>query len=199
VRLGLYGGTFDPPHIGHLIVAQDVLAGLGLDRVIFIPAGTPPHKRDRRITPAPVRLRLLHAAIQDDARFEVDAVEINRSGPSWTVETLETLRERHAGDELFLLMGTDQFAEFSTWRDPSRIAALAHITIMQRDGTTVRDADLAAFGARLVTVTRIDISSTDIRRRVAGGESIRYLVPRAVEDMLEQDPIYMHQDPTCAP
>ena len=190
MKLGLFGGTFDPPHNGHLIVAQDALAALGLDRVIFIPAGAPPHKRDRVITPAPARLAMLEAALSGDARFEVDPVELGRNGPSYTVDTVEAVRQNHPGDEIFLLVGADQFSEFSTWRDPARIAALARITVLTRAGSGAAMAGLDAYGAQVVEVTRIDISSTDIRARCAAGDPIRYHVPSAVEAWLAANPIY---------
>lgn len=190
MKLGLFGGTFDPPHNGHLIVAQDALTALGLDRVIFIPAGAPPHKRDRLITPAPARLAMLEGALLGDARFEIDALELSREGPSYTVDTIEAVRQRHPGDELFLLVGADQFAEFETWREPARIASLARVTVMSRSGSGPDAASLGRYGARTIEVTRIDISSTDIRRRCAAGEPIRYHVPDAVEAWLAENPIY---------
>jgi nicotinate-nucleotide adenylyltransferase len=192
VRLGLYGGTFDPPHSGHLIVAQDACQELGLDRVIFIPAGAPPHKQDRVITPPAIRLRLLEAAIAGDPRFEIDAVELDRTGPSYSVDTLEHLRARHAGAELFLLLGADQFGEFRTWRDPERVAALARIAVLRRgDSREVLPSDMEVFHAQWVNVTRIDISSTDIRRRRAAGQTVRYLVPPAVEALIEDANLYI--------
>jgi nicotinate-nucleotide adenylyltransferase len=190
VKLGLFGGTFDPPHNGHLIVAQDALTTLGLDRVIFVPAGAPPHKRDRHISPAPARLAMLEAALQGDARFEIDALELKREGPSYTVDTIQAIRSRHPDDELFLLVGADQFAEFETWREPVRIAGMARITVLTRAGATPDSATLARYDAGSVEVTRIDISSTDIRMRCASGEPIRYHVPEAVEAWLAVNPIY---------
>lgn len=190
MKLGLFGGTFDPPHNGHLIVAQDALSALGLDRIIFIPAGAPPHKQDRRITPAPGRLAMLEAALQGDARFEIDPLELGREGPSYTVDTIAEIRSRHPGDELFLLIGADQFAEFGTWRDPAKIATLARVAVLTRSGAGPDPAALRRYGGTSVHVTRIDISSTDIRRRCAAGEPIRYHVPDAVEAWLAMNPIY---------
>jgi nicotinate-nucleotide adenylyltransferase len=191
VKLGLFGGTFDPPHIGHLIVAQDAIAALHLDRVIFIPAGSPPHKRDRPVTAGGTRAAMLEAAVRDDPRFEVDRIEIERSGPSYSVDTAEALHARHPAADLFFLVGADQFREFRTWREPERLAGLVKVAIMSRKGVPpVADADIGTFGARYIEVTGIDISSTDIRRRQAAGTSIRYLVPPAVEAYLSRHPVY---------
>jgi nicotinate-nucleotide adenylyltransferase len=191
VRLGLYGGTFDPPHIGHLIVAQDALTALRLDRILFIPAAAPPHKRDRRVTDPDLRVRFLEAALADDPRFGVEPLELRRSGPSYSVDTLEALRAAYPGDDLFLLLGADQFREFRTWREPERIASLARLAVMSRGDTSdIQDREISAFGAEWVNVTRIDLSSSMIRERLARGESVRYLVPAAVEALLSQYDVY---------
>src|SRR5690606_3858059 len=108
----------DPPHIGHLIVAQDAALALALDRVLFLPAGTPPHKRDRQVTPPETRLAMVRAATAGNDRFDVDPWELEQTGPSWTRETLRHLRQQHANAELWLLIGADQWAEFATWRGP---------------------------------------------------------------------------------
>ena len=193
MKLGLFGGTFDPPHSGHLIVAQDALSALGLDRIIFIPAGAPPHKRERRVSPAASRLAMLEAAIAQDDRFEVDPLELNRSGPSYTVDTVAALKASHPGDELFLLIGADQFEEFETWREPARIAGLVQLVVMSRQGATGEERGGGSYGVRSIRVTRIDISSTEIRRRCRAGEPIRYHVPPAVEAYLAANPIYQSQ------
>jgi len=186
VRLGIFGGTFDPPHIGHLVAAQDARTALDLDRVILVPAAVPPHKLDRPITPGQLRLELLRAAVAGDARFEVDDVELRRGGPSWTVDTLRALRECRPGAELFLLVGMDQFAEFDTWREPHEIRRLARIAVLSRGGVVApAGADWTA-----VNVTRIDLASTEIRRRVAAGLPIRFLVPDAVESLVVRHGLY---------
>ncbi len=193
MRLGLYGGTFDPPHIGHLIVAHDAFIALGLDRIILIPAGAPPHKQGRVVTPAELRLGMLAAAVDGDPRFDVDSVELDRDGPSYTVDTVVAMQEKYPGAELYLLMGADQFAEFRTWRDPHRIADLARVAVLSRPGVLrAADAELEAFGAQWVTVTALDISSSDIRQRRGRGESVRYLVPPGVEAFLDNHDIYVH-------
>lgn len=186
MRLGVFGGTFDPPHIGHLVAAQDARTALELDRVVLVPAAVPPHKLDRPITPGHLRLELLRAAVAGDAGFEVDDMELRRDGPSWTVDTLRALREGRPDAELFLLVGMDQFAEFDTWRDPDQIRRLARIAVLDRGGAAApAGADWTA-----VHVTRIDLTSTEVRRRVAAGRPIRFLVPDPVESLIVRHGLY---------
>jgi len=186
VRLGLLGGTFDPPHIGHLIAAQDALTVLELDRVHFIPAARPPHKQTRSVSPAAVRAALLEAAIGGDDRFVMDEIELHRTGPSFTIDTLRDYARHDAGAELFLLIGADQWAEFETWREPDEVRRLARVAVLTREGEGGEAA-----GVTVVPVTRIDITSTEIRRRVAQGLPFRYLVPDAVADMIQQHGLYL--------
>lgn len=186
MRLGLFGGTFDPPHIGHLIAAQDALIALGLDRVHFIPAASPPHKQSRVISPADVRVGLLRAALSGDDRFVVDDIELRRTGPSYTVDTLREYAARDAHCELYLLIGADQWAEFETWRDPGEIRRLATVVVLTREGS---GGD--ARGVQVVPVTRIDVTSTEIRRRVTEHLPIRYLVPDAVANLIESQRLYL--------
>lgn len=196
MRLGLFGGTFDPPHIGHLIVAQDALEALRLDRVLFIPAGAPPHKRNQVVSPAAVRLDMLRAAIADDPHFDIETLELDREGPSYSVDTVATLKAAYPDDTLVLLIGADQYGEFATWHEPDRLAGMVELAVLSRAGTetNVGPAEKAAkFGAQYVNVTRIDISSTAIRRRCAAGESIRYLVPAGVAAYLSEHRVYETQ------
>lgn len=186
MKIGIFGGTFDPPHIGHLIAAQDALHLLPLDKVIFIPALVPPHKQQRGISPAAVRLRMIQAATQGDTRFEVSDVELKRTGrPSYTVDTLQELRGE---DELFLLLGVDQVREFSTWHQPEEVLRLAQLVMMARDG--IEEPPKGGIVQHIVPVTRIDISSTLIRQRVAAGRPIRYMVPSAVEEIIAAERLY---------
>jgi nicotinate-nucleotide adenylyltransferase len=188
VKLGILGGTFDPPHLGHLIVAQDAWSALGLDRILFVPAGLPPHKLDARLTSAELRLAMVRAAIAGDDRFDVNELELRRQGPSYTVDTLRELRAGLPRAELYLLLGADQVREFQTWRDPAEIARLAHIVALSRTGELVSPEPATA--ARVLPVTRIDVSATGIRTRVAAGEPIRYLVPAAVEAIIRREGLY---------
>lgn len=188
MRLGVFGGTFDPPHMGHLIVAQDALEMLQLDRVCFVPAAQPPHKLDRTVSDARHRLAMLRLAAAHDPRFAVETLELERSGPSYTVDTLRELVIRLPEAALVLLLGADQYAELETWREPDEVLRLAEIAVMHRGGRgrersgTHRVRDLA--------VTRIDISATQLRERVSTGRSIRYLVPETVADYIDAQGLY---------
>jgi nicotinate-nucleotide adenylyltransferase len=216
VNVGVFGGTFDPPHVGHLIVAQDAALALELDRILFVPAGSPPHKLDAAVTDAALRAEMLQLAIGDDRRFAVDAVELERPGPSFTVETLRLLRERVPAAGWTLFMGADQYAEFGTWREPDQIRRLARIAVLTRSGAALPQpvdpgagpaqgrvagrggVTAIADGIVQVDVTRIDISATEIRRRVAAGQPIRYLVPAAVEDFIHERRLYSRNGPVSA-
>ena len=190
MRIGIYGGTFDPPHIAHLIVAQDALRALQLDHILFVPSAQPPHKQDRSVTPAEVRLALVRAAIAGDARFEVSDIEVRRPGLSFTVDTLRELRANRPADKFVLLLGADQYAEMDSWRDPGEIRRLAELAVMDRDGTGAVPRD----GVQRVLVTRIDLSSSAIRELCAEGESIQYLVPDRVRAEIKRRGLYAHPD-----
>jgi nicotinate-nucleotide adenylyltransferase len=207
LRLGIFGGTFDPPHVGHLIVAQDAREQLALDRVIFVPAAQPPHKIGREISGAELRLEMLQRAVALDPAFYVDDLELRRPGPSYTVDTLRELRRRQPDAELFLLLGADQFAEIRTWREAEMLPALARIAVLTRageSGTASRPAgtdtpdDTAPIDAITVAVTRIDLSASDVRRRVAEGRSIRHLVPREVAQSIHRNGLYRADQRTGA-
>ena len=188
MRLGVFGGTFDPPHAGHLVVAQDAWSALALDRVLFVLAASPPHKQGQARTPAALRLELLRAALADDERFEASDLELRRAGPSFTVDTLRQLHAEQPAAELFLLIGADQAREFLSWRSPAEIATLATVVALSRDG----DQSAPPLDGRVhaLPVTRLDISATDVRRRVAEGRPIRYLVPAAVEAIIRREGLY---------
>lgn len=198
MRIGVYGGTFDPVHLGHLLLAESCREQCRLDRVIFIPAGVPPHKQGRELTAGPLRAEMLELAIAGHAEFSVDRSEIKRSGPSYTVETLRGLRQDCPDDELFFLMGTDSLAEFSLWKEPREIASLASLIVVNR-GPHARlelESLIPLLGAesvaRLTQVTMpgIDISASEIRRRAHAGLSLRYLVPRAVDRFIIEHRVY---------
>jgi nicotinate-nucleotide adenylyltransferase len=189
VKIGIFGGTFDPPHVGHLIVAQDAYEALALDRVLFVPAGVPPHKAGLTLTDAAVRMRMVEAAISGDDRFATSDVELRRSGPSYMVDTLRILHEEDPSAELHLLLGADQFRELHTWRSPEEIARLCRLILLSRGGVDAAPPGLDVQHQH-VPVTRIDLSATDIRERAAHGRSIRYLVPQAVERIIFEERLY---------
>ena len=187
-RIGVFGGTFDPPHIAHLIAAQAIHEQLGLDRVLLVPAAVPPHKQDEPVSPGAVRLAMLEAAIGGDHRFAVSDLELRRDGPSYTVDTLRALREAHPDAELFLAVGADQLAEFDTWREPDAIAELATLVTFARAG---KPPDTGGdWPVKPVDVPKMDISSTELRQRVARGKSIRFLVPEEVEVVIRFEGLY---------
>lgn len=196
-RLGLFGGTFDPPHIGHLVVAQDAVEALGLHRLLLIPAKLPPHKTDRVISPAHLRLEMARAAVVEDEAMGVSDVELDREGPSYTVDTLEHFRSLHADRELFFLMGEDQLREIHLWHEVDRLAGLARIVVMARDGVEPGDtAPELEIEYHRIPVTRIDLSSSQIRRRRKEGRSIRHLVPTLVRQIIEQHRLYRDTETT---
>lgn len=193
-RLGVFGGTFDPPHVGHTRVAADVADALGLERVLWIPAGVPPHKPERAVSPAAVRLAMVRAATRSDPRFEASTLECERPGPSYTVDTLEALHDAAPARDLVLILGADQFAGLASWRAPERILELAELAVMDRGGESGRLArpDLrGAERARFVPVRRVDVSSTEVRRRVRSGRDIGGLVPPGVAEIVEREALYV--------
>lgn len=189
-RVGLFGGTFDPFHVGHLVVAQDAVEVLGLDRLVFIPSGTPPHKDPAGVTPARIRAAMVRAGVDGDDRFDVDERELGRPGPSWTVDTLRELSVVDPGAERVLLMGADQLADFHRWREPLEVARLARVAVMAREGEHPRVAPGFPLEPVVVPVTRLDLSSTRIRERVREGRSIRYLVPDGVLRIIRDERLY---------
>ena len=186
MRLGIYGGAFDPPHLGHLVAASDACEALGLHRLLWIPSAVHPLKPVR--TPPALRLEMVRAAIGDDPRFAADDLELRRAGPSYTVDTLRELRAREPDAELFFVTGADNLADLPRWREPDEIARLATLAVVSRAGDTVPANP--EYPAVPVAVTRVDVSSTEVRRRVAAGESIRYLVPEAVRAVIVRERLY---------
>lgn len=198
MNLGIFGGTFDPVHVGHMIVAGRVKEQVGLDRIMFIPAGDPWLKQDRKISEARHRFEMTRLAIDGDNRFEISSVELNRSGPTYTVRTIETLRNLYGNTtELFLILGMDALASIASWYEPRRLLKLSKIVAVERPG--FENLDWASIGAideaavREATVIRgprIGISSTHVRERVSQSRSIRHLVPRAVEEYISEHKLY---------
>jgi len=183
MRSGVFGGSFDPIHHGHLILARAALEELGLDRILFIPANLSPHKTDTKPATAQDRFAMLQLAIENEPGFATSEIELHRPPPSCTVETLRELRARHPDDTFTLLIGADNVAKFDTWREPDEIRRLADLAVLDRaDHDTPHDWPVVR---RLV-----DISSTDIRTRVAESRSIRYLTPDSVCDYIAAQGLY---------
>lgn len=190
MRVGVFGGSFDPVHYGHLILAENSREAARLDRVLFVPAPRPPHKLGREQTPFFRRVEMLELAIAGHPAFQVSQIEKDRPGPSFTVDTLSQLKAEHPEAELFLLLGSDSLQDLPSWFRPDRIAELATLVVTPRPGAE-RSPELP-FPFRIVWVDapRIDISSSDIRQRVQSGRTIRYLLPRAVECYIETHRLY---------
>jgi nicotinate-nucleotide adenylyltransferase len=186
--LGILGGTFNPPHIGHLVCAHEALDQLGLDRVTLMPVAVPPHKEAREDPGALARVRMCELAVAAEDRLEVSRLEVDRGGPSFTVDTLRELHARDPEQELSFIVGGDVAASLPSWREPEAVLKLARLAVAERTG--VRREDIATrlaplhAGDRVVffDMPRIDISSSDIRRRVVAGRSVRHLVPDAVAE-----------------
>jgi nicotinate-nucleotide adenylyltransferase len=174
VRLALFGGTFDPPHVGHLLAASDAVEALELDRLVFVPAGQQPFKQGDIHATAGQRAEMLEAMVEGDGRFEVDRLEIERGGLSYTVDTLAEYARRHPAARRYLLIGADLTSQISQWREAERLPALAEIVILER-GAGAEPAPFAFLAARLAT-RRIDVSSTEVRDRCRRGLPIRGFV-----------------------
>lgn len=191
-RVGLLGGVFDPVHNGHLIAAEAAREACGLNRVMFIPASDPPHKRYAGMASAQARAEMVRLSIQDHPCFDLSPIELRRPGPSYTADTLSELRQALGeGVSLFLIIGADNVTEIGAWHRPDRILSLATVVVVRRPGAAPDRADPALTrGMQFVETPLIEISSTDIRRRVREGRSIRYLVPREVENYIYEHGLY---------
>jgi nicotinate-nucleotide adenylyltransferase len=203
VRLGIFGGTFDPPHVGHLMLASDVYEALNLDRLVFVPAGQQPLKRHHAAAPPEARLQMVTELAGSDPRFTVDPTEINRGGLSYTVDTLRWYAEHHADAERFFLLGEDSLLQLESWREASQVVRLARLAVLTRSngGEAMLDDDAlqerirrlggaAALEAIRVTARRIDVSSTEVRARVRERKAIRGFVVDAVARYIEDSGLY---------
>ena len=185
-QIGLFGGTFDPVHAGHLIIAQSVLEELGLDTVLFIPSAHPPHKQSDIMFSPEERFSMLARAIQGNPRFRVSDIEMNRQGPSYTIDTIREIKSTLSADTaLSFIIGRDNLFEISAWKEPFAIIGECRIIVAERPvGAADPIPDWLVDSIELVRVPLIEISSSDIRARIRTGRSIRYLVPDAVLDMI---------------
>jgi nicotinate-nucleotide adenylyltransferase len=191
-RIGILGGTFDPVHTGHLIIGQEVLRRLGLERMFFMPSAEPPHKRYPEMAPVEARAEMVGLAVVDNPTFALSRIELERPGTSYTVETLRRLRQRlGAGVDLYLVLGADNAVEMPTWCDPEGVLGLAQVTVVDRpEFDRRRIAPQLARHMTFLETPLLEISSTDIRARVKAGQPIRYLVPEQVARFIETHGLY---------
>ncbi len=198
MRLGLFGGAFDPVHYGHLLLAEQCREQCRLDEIWLIPTGQPPHKDPHELTPGRQRAEMLELAVAGNPTYQVSRMELEHSGTSYTFETLQRLHGEDADRELFFLIGADSLHDLPTWREPKRIAELATIVAVNRGGQPEPDfesirtkvGDAVATRIQSITIPGIELSSSDIRSRVRQGKSIRFMTPRAIEAYIEQHKLY---------
>jgi nicotinate-nucleotide adenylyltransferase len=209
MKVGILGGTFDPVHTGHLIIAETVRDELGLDKVLFVPAATPPHKQGWAITPAADRLEMVRLAVADNPAFEVSDIEIRRGGVSYTIETIEALREAMPGPsqaeggdkaKLFLIVGADSVRELATWKDIDHIVHLCTFVVVARPGVRIEDLIHDGIGLapdtrqcvlrHYIDAVRVAVSSTELRARLAEGKTVRYQLPETVERYIRTKGFY---------
>lgn len=197
MRVGVFGGTFDPPHLGHLILAAEACDQLKLERLLWVLTAQPPHKQNQPIRPVEVRMELLQAALKGDSRFEVSRVDIDRPGPHYALDTLRLLQEQMPQAQLFYLMGGDSLHDLPIWHEPQQfLDSCAGLGVMRRPGSRIDLAEIEKFLPGISScVTFIDaplleISSQEIRRRIAGGHTFRYYLPTAVYELIQKQHLY---------
>ncbi len=198
-RIGVLGGTFDPPHNGHLAIAQEALTRLGLSQVVFAPTRQPPHKLGNPITPIEHRLEMVRLAIAANPRFILSRVDVDREGPTYTVDTIRLLRQQWGeGIDLYFIMGLDSLANILTWHAPDQLIQLCQFAVFNRPGFTVDlnalDAKLPGLRARVIMLSSpaLDIAASDLQQRVRAGQSIRRLVPAAVAAYIAKHQLYLN-------
>ena len=190
-RVGIMGGTFDPIHHGHLVAASEVAARFGLDEVVFVPTGQPWQKADAKVSPAEDRYLMTVIATASNPRFTTSRVDIDREGPTYTIDTLRDLRDQYgAAAELYFITGADALERILSWKDVDEMFELAHFVGVNRPGFELSDAHLPADTVRLVQVPAMAISSTDCRTRVAAGKPVWYLVPDGVVQYIAKRHLY---------
>ena len=191
MNIGIFGGSFNPPHCGHLVIAESVREQARFDKILFIPSATTPNKSYGSLAPAHDRLDMTLLAVQGNREFEVSDVEILRSGVSYTIDTIQELSNRNPRDTFGLILGTDNLLEFQTWKSPQEIISRVQLVVVNRPGISREEfrTEISRH-ATFVNVPQIGISSTDIRRRIKLHRSIRYLVPQSVEEYIRQKGLY---------
>jgi len=194
-RIGIFGGSFNPPHLAHLIAAERAVEELRLDTLLFIPAFIPPHKQHLVLASPEDRLEMLRRAIEGNPCFEISDIELKRQGTSYTIDTLHTIKERYDPEEMVLLIGADNLLIFHTWHRTEEIKQLAKIAVMARPTFDLSSASPDALeNVSIVRIPLLEVSSTDIRARVQQGKSIRYLVPDSVLEYMEEHKLYTEEN-----
>jgi nicotinate-nucleotide adenylyltransferase len=211
MRIGIFGGTFDPVHLGHLIVAEQCREQGRLDQVLFVPAARPPHKQERELTPFHLRVEMLSLALAGQPAFRIDELEKDRPGPSFTADTLQEIKARNAEAELCLILGADSVHDLPHWYEPGRVVEMAELLVVPRSDWVMLSAGELRKALHLpaeaplrlqpIHVPTIGVASRDLRRRAAEGRSLRYFVPRAVEAYIHDKHLYRttsEADSSCA-
>ncbi len=197
-RIGVFGGAFNPIHIAHLIIAEDVRQQMHLDKVLFIPYAKPPHKDHDELIDAETRLHLIKLAISDNPYFEASDIEIKRGKNSitYTVDTLMELRETYKSEQVkfYLIIGIDNLIELHTWKDPGKLFLLAEVVVLNRPGFLIQNVD-NDYNRQVIFVPapNLDISATDIRHKIKENKSIKYLVPKQVEEFIKNNKLYLQE------
>jgi nicotinate-nucleotide adenylyltransferase len=207
MKFGILGGTFDPIHYGHLVAGEEARRAMGLERVLFVPASRPPHKRDYRVSPSKQRLEMVRLAIADNPAFELSTVDVDRSGYSYTVDTVGLLQEQLGQTaELFFILGEDALADLPTWHKPEQLLEMCQLIAVNRPGyhsfsLRLLERQLPGVERRVhqVRIPELAIWSTELRARVASGLSIRYLVPEAVHSFIYEQHLYINHHLPPAP
>jgi nicotinate-nucleotide adenylyltransferase len=190
MKLGIFGGSFDPVHLGHLLVAQAAMEELGLDKLFFVPAAQSPFKTENEIAPAKIRLRLLRLALAGNTNFEIDGQEIRRGGISYTIETLRDYSKRFPNAKLFYLIGADNISKLTEWREADELAKLAEFATVPRPGGTIAEFP-KPFRGRILKGFPVEISSSQIRARIKAGLPIENLVPPFVTEVIRAEKLYV--------
>ncbi len=191
MNVGVFGGTFDPPHLAHLVIAERAQAAANLDKVLFLPSPRPPHKLDHILSDYPHRLAMVKLAIQGHPAFELSEIETRIPGPSYTTQTLKRLSIENQNCRWFLIIGADSLRDFHTWREPKKLCRQARFVVYPRSGCDVRHVDpLFLSNSKLLDVPNVNMSSTEIRDRVRAGRSIRDLVPESVAAYVLKNRLY---------
>lgn len=192
LSIGIFGGSFDPPHVGHLMIAEHARQELALDKVLFVPAFVAPHKTNGTSASPVHRMRMLRLAVKGNSSFSVSAIELERKGVSYTVDTVAEMQKEFPDSELFLIVGSDNLLDFQSWKSPREILAMARLAVYERSSTKPTPGSTLPPAIRLSGAT-IDISSSAIRTRIRQGKSVRYQVPDAVENYIKKHKLYGRQ------